>query len=123
MLRILPLVCLLFLLVGMPTAAAQGYSVDCDNGSSFTNGVEVRVVQMRAGFTYTATAIGIDGFDPVLAVLNESGTGFCSDNAREAADYSADLPTVGSVSSSTSSAQVRFDQNNGRGWVGRQRTR
>lgn len=101
-------------LIVLPAAAQdEGIAVTCDNGANFENGVEVRVQQMRAGFTYTATAIGVDGFDPVLAVLNESGSGFCSDNAAEAANYTVNLPTTGGVSASSSSAQVRFNQATG----------
>lgn len=108
------LLCAVGMLVGLPAAAqGTGVSVTCDNGSNFENGIEIIVQQMRAGFTYTATAIGINGFDPVLAVLNESGTGFCSDNAADASKHSADLPTSGPVSASTTSAQIRFDQSSG----------
>jgi hypothetical protein len=88
-----------------------GFSVTCDNGASFDNGVEVIVNQMRSGFTYTATAVGIGGFDPVLAVLDDSGTGLCSDDEAGASRYSANLPTTGQVPGSGLSAQVAFDQN------------
>jgi hypothetical protein len=91
-----------------------GVSVICDNGSSFDNGVEVQVDLMRAGFTYTATAIGIGDFDPVLAVLNEEGRGVCSDDERAAQDMDLDLPTTGRVSSSSRSAQLDFSQTSGR---------
>lgn len=104
-----------FLLPGLLHAQApSGVSVTCDDGSTFDNGVEVQVSQMRAGFTYTATAIGLNGFDPVLAVLDSStGSGLCSDDDSDAADYSAVLPTTGSVSSSNLSAQVDFNQISG----------
>lgn len=92
----------------------SGMSVNCDNGASFDNGVEVRVIQMRAGYTYTATAIGLNGFDPVLAVLNSAGRGLCSDDDAYAAQYAAFLPTSGEAYTSGSSAQVFFanDSNN-----------
>jgi hypothetical protein len=88
-----------------------GVSVTCEDGASFDNGVEIIVNQMRSGFTYTATAVGIGGFDPVLAVLDETGTGLCSDDEASAARYAAILPTTGQVPSSGLSAQVAFDQN------------
>jgi microcompartment protein CcmK/EutM len=99
----------------IPTAAQdnEGYAVTCDNGAEFSNGVEILVNSMRAGFTYTATAIGIGDFDPVLAVLDANGQGLCADDTREAASYSVDLPTSGLVSASTSSAQVLFSQTSG----------
>lgn len=90
----------------------SGYSVTCDDGSSFDNGVEIIINQMRSGFTYTATAVGINGFDPVLAVLDtNSGTGLCSDDASGASRYAANLPTTGRVPASNLSAQVTFNQN------------
>jgi len=89
----------------------SGMSVTCDDGTSFNNGVEVIVTQMRSGFTYTATAVGLNGFDPVLAVLDSSGNGLCSDDNASAARYAANLPTTGIVPASNLSSQVTFDQN------------
>jgi hypothetical protein len=89
-----------------------GVSVTCDNGATFDNGVEIIVNQMRSGFTYTATAIGLNGFDPVLAVLGtNTGEGRCSDDEPAASEYAANLPTTGRVSASNLTAQVNFDQN------------
>ena len=89
----------------------SGMSVTCDNGAVFDNGVEVRVINMRAGYTYTATAIGINGFDPVLAVLSTNGRGLCSDDDGYAAQYSASLPYGAEAPASNSSAQVYFSNN------------
>ena len=78
----------LVLILFAPTAAQaqlpNGVSVTCDDGTSFDNGVEIIVNQMRSGFTYTATAVGLNGFDPVLAVLDSSGGGLCSDDNASA---------------------------------------
>jgi hypothetical protein len=98
-----------------PVNAQDGISVECDNGASFDNGVEIIVSQMRAGFEYTATAVGIDGFDPVIAVLGENG-GLCNDDSNAASDYAADLPTTGRVRSSNLSAQVNFTHNDRSGF-------
>jgi hypothetical protein len=68
---------------------------------------------MRAGFTYTATAIGLNGFDPVLAALDANGRGLCSDDDGNAAAYSANLPTTGLVAPSPLAAQIRFSQTSG----------
>jgi hypothetical protein len=87
---------------------AQGISVNCDDGTSFDNGVSITVVQMRSGFTYKATAIGIDGFDPVLAVLDaETGTGLCEDDSDGVMEYSAFLPS-GTADYSEFNAQIEF---------------
>lgn len=103
------------LLFAMVLGSAQaepsaGISVDCDNGAGFENGIKVTVIQMRSGFNYTATAIGMDDFDPVLAVLDEDGRGLCSDNTPAADYYQAILPTSGEVEPSDNTAQVVFAQ-------------
>lgn len=92
----------------------MGISVTCDDGTSFDNGITVRINQLRTGYTYTATAVGIDGFDPVLAVLDSvTGRGLCEDDAREAMSYSAALPTTGFVEESSTSSQIFFANNGG----------
>ncbi len=86
-----------------------GRSVTCDNGESFDNGIEVKVVQMRTRSIYTVTAVGLNGFDPVLAVLGESGRGLCNDDDNTATFYGAGLPTTGDVPPSNLSAQIIFE--------------
>jgi len=107
------------LLIVVPVSAqAGGYSVTCDNGTSFSNGVQVRINQMRTGFNYTATAIGLNGFDPVLAVLNsQTGSGLCTDDDATAAQYSANLPTTGPISASPTSSRVTFSNNGSSGFA------
>lgn len=105
---------LLLMLMALPAAAQTGVSVTCTNGPSFENGVEIQVIQMRAGFTYTATVIGLGDFDPILAVLDPNGRGLCADDVREAASYNVDLPTTGAVRGNNLASQVRFDQRTGR---------
>ncbi|HVU09785.1 MAG TPA: hypothetical protein VHD90_00850, partial [Phototrophicaceae bacterium] len=108
------MICICLLITPMLTQAQTptGYSVTCDDGTSFDNGVEVSVNQLRSGYTYRATAIGLNGFDPVLAVLDQStNRGLCNDDNSAAVTYAADLPSSGSVPASSQSAQVTFNQN------------
>jgi hypothetical protein len=88
-----------------------GVSVTCDDGTSFDNGVEFVVNQMRPGFNYTATAIGIGDFDPILAVLDANGRGLCNDDSDDALDFFVDLPSTGEVFANARSAQLVFSQN------------
>lgn len=106
-------VAMLMMAAAAVQAQPSGMSVTCDNGATFDNGVEVIVNQMRSGFTYTATAVGLNGFDPVLAVLDERGNGLCSDDTSGAARYSANLPSSGRVNASGLSSQVTFAQTSG----------
>lgn len=100
------LICLL--LPGV-VLAQTGIAVDCGDGVAFDNGVEVVVREMRSGFNYRATAIGVNGFNPVLAVVDEAGNFACSDDSG-AVDYAAELPSTGPVPSSEQSAQLTFSQ-------------
>ena len=93
--------------------AAVGVEVACDGGANISNGAEVIVIQMRSGFTYTATAIGLNGFDPVIAVLDDTGQGLCNDNDAVAAGYELSTPTTGAVFGDSTSAQIFFSQNVG----------
>jgi hypothetical protein len=84
--------------------------VTCPDGIEITNGAEIRV-NMRPGFTYTATALGINGFDPIIAVRDENGTQACNDDEPDVADYAVDLPTSGEIAGSDTSAQLPFSHN------------
>lgn len=106
----------LVMLVALPVQAqiedpTAGITVTCDGEASFDNGVGVTVVQMRSGSQYRVTAIGLDGFDPVLAVLDESGAGLCTDDDPDAGRYELDLPSTGMVEASNLSSQILFTNN------------
>lgn len=101
---------LLLVAVVVPVSAQGGSYVVCPDGQVIENGVEI-IISMRPGFTYHATAIGLDGFDPVLAVSDEFGTSLCADDDATAASYSLDLPTTGLVTESFLSSQVPFYHN------------
>ena len=105
-------VLMFLLLIVVPTSAQDDgtITVNCDTGVSFSNGTEFVVVQMRPGFSYTATAIGLNGFDPILAVLDDTGRGLCVDDSSEAADFGVNLPTTGRVNASDTSSQIVFSQ-------------
>lgn len=96
-------------LVGLlPTAAQSAEDIEfvCADGTPIYNGIQV-VVNMRTGFSYTATALGTEGFDPVLAVVEENGDLMCNDDNVNAANYELSLPTISGRSGRLDS-QVRF---------------
>lgn len=84
-----------------------GISVTCPNGFTIENGVEM-FVNIRSGFSYTATAVGINGFDPVMAVVVRGEVQGCSDDNSDASEYSFNLPTTGAVNASSLSSQLTF---------------
>jgi len=92
-------------------SGAWGRSVSCDTGADISDGVELTIVQQRSGSRYTVTAIGLNGFDPVLAVLDAAGQGLCNDDEGAASNYSANLPTTGQVNPSSTTSQITFNNN------------
>ena len=108
--RVLFLLFILATIIAAPASAQDGVYIVCPNGQVIENGVEI-IVNMRPGFTYYATAVGIDGFDPVLAVSDRNGTSLCADDDTNAVSYSANLPTTGYVPESPLSSQVPFHHN------------
>jgi hypothetical protein len=91
--------------------APQGIDVECPDGTEILNAVEV-TVSMRPGFTYTATAMGINGYDPIIGVGDSSGINLCQDDDRAARQYTVDLPTTGFVDSANSNSQMPFFHSN-----------
>jgi len=88
-------------------STTPGIAVSCPGGITFDNGVEV-VVNMRPGFNYTATAIGIGAFDPIIAVIDEQGNTLCNDDEPAASGYIANLPTTGAIGPSGLTAHKTF---------------
>lgn len=92
---------------GTGTIEDGGVRVECPGDLQITNGVEI-IVNMRPGFTYTATALGLDGFDPVIAVLDRGVVTDCSDDVDDVSNFVAELPTTGQVSGTSFGAQLPF---------------
>jgi S1-C subfamily serine protease len=95
------------------TVTVPGVTATCGN-ITITNGVEIIVRQMRPGFNYTATAVGIGGFDPVLIVRDSTNINdmLCNDDDSNAARFQMNLPSTGNVSASSTSAQLVFNHSN-----------
>jgi hypothetical protein len=91
-----------------------GTTAWCEEGGSVNDGIELKIINLRAGNTYTVTAIGINGFDPALAVAFSTNleAALCNDDSELAADYRAWLPTTGEVEESVLSSQLVFNLNN-----------
>lgn len=99
--------------LGQPNARGlEPVNIDCETADvAVENGTSVTVVQLRAGYDYTATVIGIDDFDPVVITTSNTGrTTACNDNSEAAATYSVVLPRKGTVRGNDTSAQVTFRQ-------------
>lgn len=98
--------------VGAQTISSA-IEVTCPGGGGITNGVSIGV-NVRPG-TYLVTVIGINGFDPVLAIWDGAAgqTLNCIDDAPGAATYSALLPTTGLIAPSSFNAQLQIVNQSG----------
>lgn len=83
-------------------------NITCDTGEQIVGGVQLSFINVNPGFSYTVTAVGLDGFDPVVAVETEPGVGTCNDDAAGAAGSEIAVPDFGRIVASRSTAQVRF---------------
>jgi hypothetical protein len=89
-----------------------GVELTCVDGTQISNGVEV-AVNVPRGVNYTATALGVGEFDPIIAVRTPDGQIDCVDDAQGALRYTANLPTTGFIRNADTNAQIEFSQNAG----------
>lgn len=85
------------------------FTITCDTGEEIIGGVIFTFLNVNPGFTYRVTAIGIDGFDPVLAVVTEPGVGACNDDEPRAIGSQVAVPGVGLVEATNLTAQVQVN--------------
>jgi cobalamin biosynthesis Co2+ chelatase CbiK len=111
------LVFVVILVIAALPASAQipGVRLTC-NDRVIDNAAEV-VLNLRPG-TYTVTALGIGGFDPMMGVVvtDTDNVIECVDDSPGAASYSANLPTTGLVTPSSFNSQITFTHS-GSGFV------
>lgn len=82
--------------------------ITCDTGVEIRGGIQFSFINVNPGFSYTATVVGLDGFDPVVAVETSPGIGTCNDDAPAAAGTRVAVPGYGNVTGTNLTAQVRF---------------
>lgn len=106
------------LTVGTPNALAQPPGSNtraqggCGDENIRENGVEIIIRDLQGGLDYTATAIGVDRFDPVLAIVLGDEIIECVDNVREIDGYAIDLPTTNFIERGRGNTQIRFNTGN-----------
>lgn len=106
---------LLITAVAAPVAAQSAFT--CTDGSNLTitNAVEFTMGVPQGG--YRVTALGLNGFDTVLAITDPStGDHLCNDDEPGAASYAADLPSTGAIAPLSTNAQLDFS-NGGTGFL------
>ncbi len=93
-----------------PSGGQHGISISCSNGVTLQNGVEF-ITQLKPNETRNIYALGINGFDPVMVIAEPSGNIICVDDEPIASDYEANLPTTGSIPSSSTNALYAYTNN------------
>jgi hypothetical protein len=82
--------------------------ITCDTGVEIRGGIQFSFINVNPGFSYTVTVVGLDGFDPVVAVETQPGIGTCNDDAPAAAGTRMAVPGFGNVVADRLTSQVRF---------------
>lgn len=90
---------------------AQGVEIDCGDDLIILDGIDVQFLNVSAQDVHYVSVLGIDEFDPVLAVFNQQQFGSCNDNSVEASGIYVDLPATGEIFESEFNSQMEFTNN------------
>src|SRR5690606_9229501 len=82
------------------------FLLECQDGMEIAVSSRIVLRQVSPEFSYRVTAIGIDTFDPVVAVISEPGVGECNDNIGGLSGSQIAVPGVGFVQANDLSAQI-----------------
>jgi hypothetical protein len=86
------------------------YTITCDTGEEIIGGTIFTFYNLNPGFEYSVSALGLDGFDPVIAVVTAPGVGTCNDDfAGHTSGSIASqvvLPDIGLVEATERASQV-----------------
>ncbi len=96
---------------GQGTGPAQGGGQDlaflCDE-IEVPAAALVTFENVRPGFTYRVTVLGLDDFDPVIGLESEAGDRLCNDDEPRAGGSQVGVPGVGLVDADNLTAQLVF---------------
>lgn len=93
--------------------ADSEFVITCEDGLEIVVSSRIVLRQVSPEFSYRFTAVGIDDYDPVLAVITGPGSGSCNDNVDGLGGSQIAVPGIGFVEANDLSAQVtaRTSQN------------
>lgn len=97
---------------GLPTGGGQqtggqDLAFSC-NGVNVPAATMVTFEDVRPGFTYRVTVLGLDGFDPVIGLEAEDGSSLCNDDEPLAVGSQVAVPGTGLVTADYLTAQIMF---------------
>ncbi len=91
------------------TVTAQQQSLQCDEGITLVDPVTIPIPAASAADDWlSVTVLGVNGFDPVLALIYDDGYITCLETDVYAAEYSVNLPSTGEVPPSPNAVQAAF---------------
>jgi hypothetical protein len=109
--KTLVLAILSLLIVGLVPAvhaAPSAQFAGCADEDGMTSGAHYKLIGLN-GLSVTLTAIGADGFDPAITVIDAEGNIVtCNDNSRDTDEAFATLPTI-EATASENTASVKFN--------------
>lgn len=88
-----------------PTSESE-FLLTCQDGLEIVVSSRIVLRQVSPEFSYRFTAVGIDDYDPVLAVITGPGSGNCNDNVDGLGGSQIAVPGIGFVEANDLSAQV-----------------
>lgn len=88
-----------------PTSESE-FLLTCEDGLEIVVSSRIVLRQVSPEFSYRFTAVGIDDYDPVLAVITGPGSGNCNDNVDGLGGSQIAVPGIGFVEANDLSAQV-----------------
>lgn len=91
---------------GQSNVSDDTFVITCDTGEEIIGGVKFTFLNINPGYTYRVTAVGIDDFDPSLAVVTAPGEGRCNDDEVKAAGSEVAVPGFGLLTATNRTAQV-----------------
>ena len=103
-------------LAGPPQQSNVGdevFTITCDTGEEIIGGTKFTFVNVNPGFQYRVSAIGIDGFDPVIAVITAPGVGRCNDDEGAVRESQVAVPGIGLIEADNLASQVQINTRQG----------
>lgn len=83
----------------------NSFVVQCEDGRQLVGGVKITFLDVSPGFSYQVTAMGVQDFDPAIAVVTEPGIGECNNNNPEVVGSQVAVPGIGFAEAQATAAQ------------------
>lgn len=86
-------------------AAQNPFTITCETGEEIVVSARITLLNVNPEFGYRISAVGINSFDPIAAIITEPGVGRCNDNTEGLAGSQLAVPGIGFVEANALSSQ------------------